>query len=64
MIDPPSVRNLILMVPRVATDGMGAMIRIGQATAHLPPPPAPPAAAADSARGDSDEDEGEGHDHD
>jgi hypothetical protein len=39
MVDPEAVRGMILAAPRLITEGWGAMIRIGQATAHLPPPP-------------------------
>jgi hypothetical protein len=45
LADPEFVRGAILMIPRAITEGMGAMVRVGQATAHLPPPPpeaAPP----------------------
>jgi hypothetical protein len=46
--DPEFVRGLILMTPRLFTEGMGAMVRIGQATSHLPAaPPPPPVASAD-----------------
>jgi hypothetical protein len=38
-VDPEFVRGLMLLAPRLVTEGMGAAIRVGQATAHLPPPP-------------------------
>ena len=53
MVDPEFVRGTLLLVPRIFTEGMGAMIRIGQATSHLPPPPPPPAGG----------EAGEHHDH-
>jgi hypothetical protein len=57
--DPVFVRDMLLLMPRAAMEGMAAMVRIGQATAHLPPPPpAPPPAPAAP---ESDE---ESHDHD
>jgi hypothetical protein len=63
VVDPEFVRGSLLVLPRVSVEALGSMIRIGQATAHLPPPPAPPApppaAAASPANG------GEAHaDHD
>jgi hypothetical protein len=46
IVDPELVRGFVLMAPRIAAEGVGAMIRVGQATAHLPPPPAAPAPPA------------------
>ena len=41
--DPEAVRGLALLTPRVFADAVPAVVRIGQATVHLPPPPpAPP----------------------
>lgn len=39
IFDPELARGMALLLPRAAVDALGAMVRIGQATAHLPPPP-------------------------
>ena len=54
--DPEFVRGMILMTPRAFTEGMGSMVRIGQATSHLPPAP-PPAAASDDEHHDHEDGE-------
>ena len=43
--DPELVRGTLLMMPRLMVEVLGSMLRVGQATAHLPPPPPAPAAA-------------------
>ena len=45
LADPEFVRGFLLMVPRLAVEGLSSMLRIGQVTAHLPPPPSGPAGA-------------------
>ncbi len=59
LANPELARGLVLMAPRAAADAVGAVIRIGQATAHLPPPPAAPAPAEP----EGDETDGEHDDH-
>jgi hypothetical protein len=61
LVDPELVRGLILMAPRVIAETSGAMARIRQATAHLPPPP--PETTAPSPGEDQDE-HGAHDDHD
>lgn len=43
-VDPELARGLLLLAPRAAVEALGSLVRVGQATAHLPPPPAPPPA--------------------
>lgn len=44
ILDPELARGMALLLPRAAADALGAMVRIGQAAAHLPPPPPRPPA--------------------
>lgn len=60
MADPEFARGSLLMMPRLVVEGLGSMLRVGQATAHLPPPPSPPAVTAPEEAGDSDADQAEG----
>jgi hypothetical protein len=46
MVDPPLIRDSLLLMPRIVPEVYGTLVRIGQSTAHLPPPPAPPAPSA------------------
>jgi hypothetical protein len=59
LVDPQFVRGMLLLVPRVGVEGLGAMFRIGQATVHLPPPPAPPPVPAPAPAADPDPDGGD-----
>jgi hypothetical protein len=57
MVDPEFIRGLMMMAPRVMAEGFGSIVRIGQATAHLPPAPSEPVRTETPDSADDDEDD-------